>query len=306
MVGTAIPITDPYSVAIAPDGATAYVTSNSSKAVYSVTLATNTVRAPISLPSAYPWGVQVTPDGSTLYVITNTIMGCGPLFAITVATRAISQVCSTGTVKYAFGFTMNPNGASLYIPGEGPSGYLPEVSIPSNTVVNGPSCDIHCYSTNDNVVLSPDGGTGYIVDSAGGGVWGELQQFDTSTNAVGPDLATGGHEPTVGFAAPDQSPVAKFTDSPAAHGSPTSFDAGGSYPRSTAIATYSWNFGDGTPMQTVTTPTTTHTYANAGTYTVTLTLTDTAGTSTQIVFTGQTVSRNGSKVATKRAGITIS
>ena len=43
------------------------------------------------------------------------------------------------------------------------------------------------------------------------------------------------------------------------------------------ITTYSWNFGDGTPVVTSASPTTTHVYASAGTgYTVTLTVTDSA------------------------------
>jgi PKD repeat protein len=43
------------------------------------------------------------------------------------------------------------------------------------------------------------------------------------------------------------------------------------------IATYSWNFGDGTAAQTTTTGTTTHTYAAPGTCTVSVTATDSRG-----------------------------
>lgn len=42
-----------------------------------------------------------------------------------------------------------------------------------------------------------------------------------------------------------------------------------------SIASYSWNFGDGSPAGT--TPTATHTYPSAGTYSVTLTVTDNQG-----------------------------
>lgn len=54
-----------------------------------------------------------------------------------------------------------------------------------------------------------------------------------------------------------------------------SFDASGSTPATGAdIATYNWNWGDGTPVQHTTTPNVTHTFSAAKTYTVTLTVTD--------------------------------
>ena len=64
-----------------------------------------------------------------------------------------------------------------------------------------------------------------------------------------------------------------------------------------SIASYAWNFGDGTTA-TTTSATTTHTYAASGTYNVTLTVTNTQGTSTAQTFTGQTVSNNGGPSAT--------
>lgn len=56
---------------------------------------------------------------------------------------------------------------------------------------------------------------------------------------------------------------------------PITFDASGSSDEE-GIASYAWDFGDGTTT-TVTTATTTHTYAATGTYNVVLTVTDTDG-----------------------------
>ena len=54
-----------------------------------------------------------------------------------------------------------------------------------------------------------------------------------------------------------------------------SFDGSGSQDPDGSIASYVWDFGDGTPDGSGATPS--HTYAAAGTYTVTLTVTDNKG-----------------------------
>ena len=84
----------------------------------------------------------------------------------------------------------------------------------------------------------------------------------------------------------------------------TAFDASESPVKYGKITKYAWNFGDGSTLTTKT-PTTTHKYANAGIYIATVTETDSAGTSTKIVFTGQTVSRNGGPSARASKTFTI-
>ena len=104
---------------------------------------------------------------------------------------------------------------------------------------------------------------------------------------------------------PDQAPTAAFTDKPAAAGSASTFD--GSISTASpgqSVARYDWSFGDGTSAQNAgTTPS--HTYGAAGTYTVGLTVTDNAGCSTQLIFTGQTASCNGSSTAHTTRTMTI-
>ena len=101
---------------------------------------------------------------------------------------------------------------------------------------------------------------------------------------------------------PDQAPTARFTET--VNGQTITFDGSSSTSPYGGIATYAWNFGDGT-TQTTTTPQVSHTYSGNGTFTVTLTVTNTQGTSTIQTFTGQTVSNNGAPSATTSQQVTI-
>src|SRR5580698_8648132 len=80
-------------------------------------------------------------------------------------------------------------------------------------------------------------------------------------------------------------------------GSMIEVNASASTSQCAPIASYAWNFGDGS-QKTTHKPTTTHTYATSGLYSATLTVIDADGTSTQQVFTGQTMSLDGSQLAT--------
>ena len=92
------------------------------------------------------------------------------------------------------------------------------------------------------------------------------------------------------FATPPSSatdPTAAFTaPSPAAPGSPASFDAHTSTDTGASITDYSWDFGDGTPVAHGSSATISHTFASRGKYNVTLLVANNAG---QADSTRQTV-----------------
>jgi PKD repeat protein len=301
-VGTAIPIAGANGVALTSDGTTAFVTSTANGDVYPVATATNTLGTPIGPPSLLTSSISgwigAAPDGSAMYAM-NSNMDCAHgqpagLFSISLPAQSVNELCQALIASSNTNtFTINPNGTSIYLV----NGI--ELLIPSDTAVAGPPCDVYCDLRGNGIVFTADGVTGYITAGS------RLEPFAAATNVVGTPISLGNHFIDSGVAAPDQSPRARFTDTPAPHGSATSFDASGSSAPSSPIATYAWNFGDGTTVQTVTAPTISHTYANAGIYKATLTVTDAAGTSTAVVYTGQTVSLNGSPLATKSAKITI-
>lgn len=78
---------------------------------------------------------------------------------------------------------------------------------------------------------------------------------------------------------PPEPPVANKTHSPLYPyaGETVTFDASSSYTAEGTIVSYTWNFGDNTPIKTEAIPVTTHIYTASGTYTVTLTVTNNYG-----------------------------
>ena len=72
----------------------------------------------------------------------------------------------------------------------------------------------------------------------------------------------------------DQPPTASFSSS--CPKGKCSFDASASTDDK-GIVSYSWNFGDGSPVVTMSVSKVTHAYSVAGTFTVSLTVTDSAG-----------------------------
>jgi PKD repeat protein len=73
--------------------------------------------------------------------------------------------------------------------------------------------------------------------------------------------------PTPSFTAPESGQV----------GQAVSFDGSGSYDISAPIATYEWNYGDGSPIDTTSGASSKHVYAKLGTYQVSLTVSDSSG-----------------------------
>jgi PKD repeat protein len=149
------------------------------------------------------------------------------------------------------------------------------------------------------VAITPDGSYAYVSNCNGG----KISPIPIATNVPGTGYSAG---PVYGLVVvPDQSPVAALAPAAGLPGAAVTLDASASSDATGAIASYYWTFGDGN-FATTTTPTTTHAYAAAGSYTAGVTLTNTTGTSTTRIFTGHTVSRNGTSAAVAQATVTIS
>jgi YVTN family beta-propeller protein len=270
----------PVDVAITPNGKTAYVANYSNGTVTPINTATHAPGAGIKV-GAQPFDIAITPNGDTAYVVDNH---SGTVTPINTATNTVETQIAVGSDP--MGIAITPNGSTAYVANEG-SGTV----TPINTTTNVAGAPITITAGSPvAIAVSPDGSTAYV---SGGS---SVTPIHTSTNTAGTPISVGG-SPSAGAdgiaITPDQAPEAEFSVTPAPAGSPTSFDASGSVAPSSPITSYAWIFGDG-DTETTSTPTTTHTYIDAGNYTASVTETDEADTSTTQVFTGQTMSNNGS------------
>ena len=279
----------PVSVTITPDGKTVFagVVTPSGNYVVPVATATNAAQTPIGPLTVDPRSCAITPSGRTLYCVDGG-SGAGGVLPIDAQTGSVGTMISLASSTSSL--AISPTGTLLYALAPGP-GTIDPVTLPAGSPQT-PLTDPETVSSLPQAsVFTPKGSTAWLALGSG------VQKITVSTGAIGVEVAVPKGGSAYALAIPaDQGPIAAFTATPAPDGSPTSFDASASTAGSTPITKYAWNFGDGGTAAT-SGPTTSHTYATSGTYAASLTVTDRAGTSTRVVFTGQTVSRNGSPAA---------
>ena len=277
---------DPVAVAITPDGSIALVVNTDDGTVTPIDIATQTAGAPIDVGSI-PDAIAITPDGSTALVVNS---GDGTVTPIDIATQTAEPPITVGDNPEAIAIT--PDGSTAFAVNEGSNSVTP-IDIASLTA----GTPIAVGSGPNAISVSPDGTAAYVVNEGSNTV----TPISTTSDTTAPSVPTV-NDPWDIAITPDQGPTAALTASTS--GATTSFDASGSVAGTTPIVSYAWNFGDGNTAMT-TTPTESHTYSGSGTYTATVTETDAAGTSISQVFTGQTMSNNGTSDAEASAPVVI-
>jgi YVTN family beta-propeller protein len=148
---------DPTGVAFAPDGATAYVTNQSSNNVGVIDAASAQQVATIPIPNgASPFVVRVSPDGSRLFISTNTTT----VYIVDTKTRAI-----IGSVQVGFapnGFAVHPDGRIIYVSAF-VGGTVTEVDMFTGTVLR----TFTVGGTPQDMAVTRDGERLYVGNEAG-------------------------------------------------------------------------------------------------------------------------------------------
>jgi YVTN family beta-propeller protein len=182
--GTPIPV-NAGLIAIAPNGATAYVTDPGSDSVTPIDLATNAAETPIAInasPPNAPSFIAITPNGATAYVTGGYVV-----WPIDLATDTVG---SPIPVEYAANIAITPDGATAYV-----TDPYDNVITPINIATNTTETPITSVSAPGAIAITPDGATAYVT--SGGGI-GTVTPIDLATNTSGTPISiTGSPEASV-------------------------------------------------------------------------------------------------------------
>jgi|GEM_PF-564076 6-phosphogluconolactonase (cycloisomerase 2 family) len=308
---------EPFGLAVSPSGQFLYATNVGANTVSVFSIGTGGVLSPVSCSScqteSHPSGLAVSPNGQFLYVAnrgsnTVSIFSLGTS-GVPSPVSCLEEACKTEAEPD--GVAVSANGEYLYTSDVGSHSISP-FSIGANGALSPLKCAaLSCETGSEpvGVAVSPDSQLLYTANVGSN----TISPFSIGTGGMLSPLACTPPSCAAGTGlffqslaiTPDQAPTASFTDTPAPAGSASSFNASASAASPEQdIASYDWSFGDGTSTQS-TSPTVSHVFATTGTYTVSLTVTDTVGCSTQVIFTGQTASCNGSSAAQTSATVTV-
>jgi len=303
-------VPDPSGLAVSPDGKSLYVSDFASGGPSSVVRFAIAADGSISGPAATPTGgtgarqVSLTPDGRYLFALDTTSHDVAS-FAVNAATGALTPLAGsplgTGSSDDGTALTVTSDGGHVYAANAEHSISGFNIDPASGALSAAPGSPYATGSGSGAAALaaSPDGQR--LV-----GTLESTSQLTSTTIAANGSLSqtsavpTGGAGPSLGsvVAQPNQGPTAAFTPKVLSNGR-VHFNGTASKDPDGKVATYSWNFGDGSPVSNVAKAGTDHTYPTAGTYTATLTAIDNENCSATFVYTGQSALCNGSSVAKK-------
>ena len=301
----------PDGIAISRDGAHLYAANETDDDISVFDIGSNGVlipHGPDVTTGDQPNGIAVTPDGRFLYVVVDGGDDAVRGYSIG-ASGGLTPIGTANTADNPFGLAISPDGRFLYTANFG-GGNVSGFSIGADgslTSVGGPfpSGSTLTYW----VEAAPNSRQVYAANDVDPG---RISAFNIGTGGALSALSGSPFPSTVKLLelqsiaiTPNQGPTAQFTTTPAASGSPSTFDATGSTDSDGGTVTrFDWDFGDGTTLPDGG-PTPSHVYAQPGNYEVALTVTDDEGCSTQVIFTGQTVDCNGSGAARSQQTVVV-
>ncbi len=273
-------------IAFSPDGTHAYAGIAPEDIAVVNTSTEGVIGKPIPI-GGFAESIVFAPDGETAYATVN-----GGKEVVVIDTALAAVVKSIPTPEVPRHLAVSPDGKRLYI--SQPSAKVILVAeTATDTIVGAP---IGVPGGTNEIAITPDGKTAWV---------GSTEEV-TPVNLVTGRAETATSTPGAGVAdlvvAPDQSPTAAFAVPSVTAGTPATFSGAASSDPDGSIASYSWNFGDGTTANGVSPG---HTFAKSGTYDVELSVLDNEGCGAEEVFTGRTAYCGGNPAASVTRSVTV-
>ncbi len=173
---------EPTSIAIAPNGKTAYVANRFSGTVSVIDTAAHVVSATIPVPSTLE-GIAISPDGQRVYVTSRA--GQDAVVVVDTGTNTVLNSL-TGIGGAPKGVAVSPDGRLVFVTNEHVFGTVTVIDSATNMVVS----TIAVGDWPSAVALTPDGTRAYVTNGGGGTV----SVIDTASYAVlGSPIAVGNH-----------------------------------------------------------------------------------------------------------------
>ena len=119
----------PFGIAVTPDGKAVYVANFSSGSVTPISTATNTAGTPIVIGATAAIDITITPDGKAAYVTNDTSDSVTP---IKIATNTAGTPIAIGTEAGHIAIT--PDGKTAYVSSFLSSGVVTPINLATNTV----------------------------------------------------------------------------------------------------------------------------------------------------------------------------
>ncbi|MDP9268494.1 MAG: PxKF domain-containing protein [Acidobacteriota bacterium] len=176
--------TNPYGVAITPDGTRAYVANYGSASVSVIDTTNNSVVTTVAV-GANPYGVAISPDGTRAYV-SNGVSGTVSVID-TGSNAVIATVTVAGGNSHLREVAISPDGSRVYVASQA-NGTVSVIDTATNTVVATVAVGLEPVG----VVITPDGAHAYVTVGQNQHEPFFVSVINTASNTVTATIPVGG------------------------------------------------------------------------------------------------------------------